>query len=158
MINDKRVWTLTWGTFGVIVFTYYITLCGLYWQSRMFHVDSALYLFEILNNKLPFMGPRPGSMLTQALPIFSHHSGLNLNTTGFVYSISFGIIYVVIAVFTFLKTKKLWTIPFFSLLLIITTRDTFYNPVNEVSLAIFLAGGAFCFGLEWMGGVNHSVS
>lgn len=115
----------------------------------MFHVDSAQYLFEILNNEFPFLSPRPASFLTQIIPLLSHYAGLGLKSTAFLYSVSFGIVYSCIALFTFLQTRKLWIIPFFAGILTLGVRDTFYNPVNETTLSIMLTGAAFCFAWIW---------
>jgi len=147
---NVRRWWLIWTAAGALFFLYYILLCAINWKTRMFHVDSAQYLFEILNNDFPFLSPRPASVLTQVIPLTSHHVGMGLKSTAFLYSVSFGMVYTVIALFTFVQTRKLWVIPFFAGILTLGVRDTFYNPVNETTLSIMLAGAAFCFGWQWV--------
>jgi hypothetical protein len=137
-------WTVrAWFIFGFTAFLYYLILALIFWKERMFHADSALYLFEILNNEIPFLGPRPGAVLTEAIPIIAHRAGASANMVGMLYSVSFPLVFGFMMILTYSLVKKVWVFPVFIFSVLLSTRSTFFNPVNETFLAMVLCAAAY---------------
>lgn len=139
-MTDRKGWLLLF----LLSIIYYCVLCIVFWKERMIHADSALYFLEILQGDYPFIGARPGGIFTQILPIMGTLTGADLPTTGVLYSLSFPILFLSITLLVYRLTNKTWVLSFFALLLILTSRETFYNPVNEMLQAVMWSGAFYC--------------
>lgn len=124
---------------ALLFFFAYLLLSGYYATERSVHADGANYLFELINAESPFFTGRLGGLPVLLLPWLAVKAGLSVYWVILSYSLSFGLLYLLIFVLVVfvLKSDKAGWLLLFSLLL--CSRDTFYYPVSEVFPAMAYA-------------------
>lgn len=113
-------------------------------KQRVCHVDSAFYMFNVIQGDLSFITPRPAALLTLSAPIVATWLGLSLKLTMMAYSAAFGLLYGAIGLFTYRLVPTVNTIFVMTLVPLVATFHTFFNPANEATLALVLSTSFMC--------------
>ena len=115
-----------------VFFVYYIILSIVYCKERVIYLDTANYLFNIIQSGLPNISGRPVALLTQILPLILLKFEFPLKAIILSYSLNFSLLfYSVFLLCTYiLKNTAAGLIILLSLCLCV--RDTFYYPVTEI--------------------------
>lgn len=121
---------------GHIFFLVYAALSVYYATERIVFIDSAKYLFDLINNESLLITGRAGGYPVLLLPLLCIKLKLSLYIVIVAFSLSYVLVFylIFILIVYVLKADKAAWLFLFSLLL--CTRDTFYYPATEVYLGM----------------------
>lgn len=121
---------------GHIFFLVYAALSIYYATERIVFIDSAKYLFDLINNESLLITGRAGGYPVLLLPLLCIKLKLSLYIVIVAFSLSYALVFylIFILIVYVLKIDKAAWLLLFSLLL--CTRDTFYYPATEVYLGM----------------------
>lgn len=117
-----------------------------FYKERMLFIDAPHVLFRIINDGSLFISDqRYGSFVTQMVPLISSKLHLPLKLTMILYSASFYLFYLTVALLLVYKFRNYGLAILFGLYLTLFVGPTYYWPNNEVHQGIgwlLLAFGA----------------
>lgn len=121
---------------GHLFFVVYAVFSVYYATERIVFIDSAKYLFDLINHQTPFITGREGGYPVLLLPLLFIKLKLSLYMVIAAFSVSYVLIFylVYLLVVYVLKSDAAAWLLIFSLVL--CTRDTFYYPATEVYLGM----------------------
>jgi hypothetical protein len=121
---------------GHVFFIVYAAFSVYYATERIVFIDSAKYIFDLINNESLLITGRAGGYPVLLLPLFFIKLKLSLYFVIVAFSISYALVFylIYILIVYVLKADRAAWLLLFSLLL--CTRDTFYYPATEVYLGM----------------------
>lgn len=123
----------------VIILLFGVLLAGslVYWQERMLFLDAPHILFRIINEEsLQITVNRYGSFVTQMQPLLATKLHLPLAWVMRVYSMSFNIFYLLVALLLCYRYKRVELAVLLGMYCTLLVSDTYYWTNNEVHQGI----------------------
>ncbi len=117
---------------GHLFFLFSFILSVLYYKERIIHIDSAHYMFSMIQSESFYIGGRFGDIFSQILPWLAIKAGLPLRIILISYSVSFILIFYLIYLFCIYGLKNISAGMSLVLVLCLCTSGTFYYAVTEV--------------------------
>ncbi|CAG0972392.1 MAG: hypothetical protein HND27_06620 [Bacteroidetes bacterium] len=121
---------------GHLFFIIYAVLSVYYATERIVFIDSAKYLFDLINHQTLFITGREGGYPVLLLPLLFIKLKLSLYLIIVAFSLSYALLFYLIfllVVYVLKNAAAAWLLIFS---LILCTRDTFYYPATEVYLGM----------------------
>ncbi|NUM50536.1 MAG: hypothetical protein HUU48_05415 [Flavobacteriales bacterium] len=121
---------------GHLFFIIYAVLSVYYATERIVFIDSAKYLFDLINHQTLFITGREGGYPVLLLPLLFIKLKLSLYLVIAAFSVSYALLFYLIfllIVYGLKSDAAAWLLIFS---LILCTRDTFYYPATEVYLGM----------------------
>lgn len=129
------------------LFIVLLLLSVVYAYERILFADASFILFRIINSgSLQIQELRFGSFITQWIPLLAARLHLSLTLIVFLYSASFNLFYLTVALLLLFVFREISLAMLMSLYYVLFVSDTFYWANNEVHQGIawlFLAIAVF---------------
>ncbi len=131
-MNERIAYRVSVGVLAVLLLG-----SGVWYLQRMLFVDPAFITLElILTDSLFIMERRYGSFITHLVPLLGSRMGIPLPGILFLYSISFYVFYLAVALIVGRVWKQYGLVTLFVLYLTLMVSDGYFWPNNEIHQAV----------------------